>query len=240
MSYALAIPQPIRRRRARRGMGALTPEENSIASAAASAATTTGLLVGGPLGGAIAGTIAQVGIALANIFAGCGQTCVEATELANQAEPLLLQNLQAYLSAPVHYASLQAGALNNFELTWNALVSACSNPALGSAGQSCIADRQQGACHYQTSPGGWQQDSSGNWTYVYPGAQGSGSSCWNWFVGYHDPIANDPTVVPDPIPGAAAASSLLTSVGLPSTVFGLPIGDVAMLGLAALAVLWLI
>jgi hypothetical protein len=235
---ALAYPFPIPMRK-RRGMGALSTTDNQIASAAASAAVLTGTMVGGPLGGAIAGTIAETGILLANLFSGCGQTCTEATEIVNQAEPLLQQNLEQYLSAPIHYASLQAGALNNFNLTWNALVSACGNPALASAGTNCIADRQNGACDYQTTPGGWSQDSSGNWSYTYPGANGSGSTCWNWFVGYYDPIANDPTVVQDPVPGASIASSLLSSIGIPTdaTLFGLPLGDIAI-GAAGLLLLW--
>ena len=223
MSY-VALAPPMRHRR--RGMaGSLSPTDQSIANGAATAAVLTGTLLGGPIGGAIAEAISQIGILLANVFAGCGNTCVEATNLANQAEPLLLQNLQTYLSAPVHYASLQAGALNNFTLTWNALVQACSNPALGSAGQACIADRQNGACDYHTSPGGWS-----NGVYTYPGANGSGPTCWNWFVGYHDPIANDPTVVPDPVGVTSDVSSVLSSVGVPSTVFGLPVLDLILIG----------
>lgn len=247
------FPVPVRRVMTRRyarpsrlvipsGLGALSPGSISIANSAASAAALTGTMVAVlasiPIAGPIAAAVAGVGLLLANVFSGCGQTCVEASNLANQAEPLLLQNLQTYLSAPVHYASLQAATLNNFALTWQALVSACSNPQLGSAGQSCIADRQQGGCHYQTSPGGWSQDASGVWRYTYPGAQGSGSACWNWFVGYHDPIANDPTVVPDPVPGAGALTSTLESAGLPASVFGLPTGDLAI-GAGLLLLAWL-
>lgn len=221
-----------------KGFGALDAQNQNIASAASAAASLTGILIGVlaaiPIAGPIAAAVAAIGIALANVFSGCGQTCVEATSLANQAEPLLQNNLDTYMSAPVHYASLQAAALNNFDLTWNALESGCSNTALGAAGQACISDRQEGACHYQTSPGGWFQDATGAWAYQNPGAQGSGSTCWNWFVGYRDPIANDPTVVPDPIPGSSVVSSLLSSIGLPTggTVFGLPIVDVVLLGAA--------
>ena len=216
--------------RSRRGMGALSPQDQILAQSTAQAAALIGW-VGGPVGYAIAQAIAQIGVLLANVFSGCGETCVEATQIANQCEPLLLQNLQTYMNAPVHYASLQAAALNNFQMTWAALQNACSQPALQSAGAACISDRQAGACHYQTSPGGWQGT-----TYVYPGAQGSGSTCWNWFVGYHDPIANDPTVVPDPVAGSSAVSSVLSSVGIsPSTTFfGLPLGDLLIGG----ALLW--
>lgn len=233
---AVVYPFPVPMRR-RRGFGALDLSSATIANQAASAATITGQLAGAlsgiPVVGPAVAAAAQIGLLLANVFSGCGKTCVEASNLANQAEPILLQNLQNYLNAPIRYASLQAAALNNFDLTWNALTQACSDPSLGSAGQACISDRQRGACHYQTSPGGWSQ-ASGNWTYQGAGPQGSGTSCWNWFVGYRDPIANDPGVVPDPVPGAAAVESLATSVGLPQTLFGLPSGDVLMLAGALL------
>jgi hypothetical protein len=229
----LAFPAIIHGAAAVRGLSSLNPQQASIANAAASAASTTGVLIGVlagiPVAGPIAAAIAAVGVLLANVFSGCGQTCVQASNLANQAEPLLLQNLQTYLSAPVRYASMQAAALNNFALTWNALTQACSNPALGSAGQACISDRQAGACHYQTSPGGWSQV-NGTWQYTYPGAAGSGSTCWNWFVGYHDPIANDPGVQPDPTPASSAASGLLSTFGVnpTSTFMGIPLADLAL------------
>jgi hypothetical protein len=141
---------------------------------------------------------------IASFFQGCGSSCVLAAANANKVEPLLQQNLQAYLAQPVHYQSVQTAALNNFNTVWNALVQACSDPSLGAAGQRCISDRQQGSCAYKTSPGGWS-----NGKYTYPGANGSGSTCWNWFVGYHDPIVNDPTVVPD----QTAASTVSSVVG---------------------------
>ena len=197
------------------GMGQ-TANSPSMAGSVASLVTagagvTTGILgtlsalaagtsVAGPIGLAITGLVG-IGVILMKIFSGCGQTCMEASNYANQVESTALKpNLEAYLAAPVHYASLQAAALNNFQTAWNALEQACGSGALAStkAGQSCISDRDQGSCAYKTSPGGWQQDASGNWSYVYPGANGSGTACWNWWVGYHDTIANDPTVVPDP------------------------------------------
>ena len=137
---------------------------------------------------------------------GCGQTCVAATQVVNQLEPLLTQNVAAYLSAPVHYASLQQQALANFDSTWSRVMTACSNPALADAGRRCITDRQAGACQYKTSPGGWS-----NGVYTAAGPNGSGSTCWNWFVGYRDPIAHDPTVVPDPAGVTAEGGGLITN-----------------------------
>lgn len=237
---------PHHRRMRRRGLGieVNSPTTNAAEGAAVSTATAIGSAAGGPLGGAIAGAIAQVGVLIADLWSGCGNTCTEATSFANQTGDLLTQNLQAYLSAPVHYESLQTAALANFNTAWNLLLNGCSNPALGSAGQNCISQRQDGSCTYKTTPGGWQQQ-GGTWTYVYPGANGSGDTCWNYFVAFYDPIANDPTVVPDPIPGASVISdvlgstgvtSLLSDVGLSpsSTLFGLPVADVIAAGIALL------
>lgn len=180
--------------------------------ASAGLATTVGLLgalhalavggsLAGPIGAAVAGALA-LGMALYKEFQGCGQTCVVASQIADRVEPILRENRDNYLSAPVHYYSLQQGALNNFDFTWAALSKACSNAQLQEAGQRCIADRQAGACHYRTSPGGWS-----NGVYTAPGQNGSGDTCWNWFVGYRSAIADDPTVVPDPVAGSAGTGS---------------------------------
>jgi hypothetical protein len=218
-------PPGILAQRIRMGMGQTQSTTAGTVSSlvAAGASATTGILgtlaavaagtsVAGPIGLAVTALV-TIGVLLMKVFSGCGQTCVEATDIANQVEPVLLQNLQQYLAAPVHYASLQAAALNNFNTAWQGLVQGCGSGALATtqAGENCIANRQQGSCAYKTSPGGWQQDASGNWSYVYPGANGSGTACWDWFIGYHDPIANDPTVVPDPVAGTSSSSSSASS-----------------------------
>jgi hypothetical protein len=239
--YAGPAPCPVNYRR--RGMGETlqqaNPQAGAIAAVAASTATSVvGTLVAlgtvtGPVGAAIAGLVAA-GYAIANLFGGCGDTCVEATNLANQAGSIIDQAYAQYMSAPVHYASMQAAYLQLFDGTWNALVQACSNPALGAAGQRCISDRQAGSCAYKTSPGGWKQSSDGSWAYVEPGPNGSGTACWNSFIGRRDPVANDPTVVPDP----GSVSSLFSSVtgGGSGSILGVPtplaLGGLALLGLA--------
>ena len=68
----------------------------------------------GPIGAAIGGRIA-ISQLLVGIFQGCGQTCVEASNIANQVEPALQQNLAAYLASPVRTVSMQAAAINNFK-----------------------------------------------------------------------------------------------------------------------------
>jgi hypothetical protein len=184
------------------------------------------------IGAAVAGAV-LLATAIYKEFEGCGQTCVITSDIANRIEPLLLQNLNNYLSSPVHYASLQAAALNNFLTAWNSLYTACNNPSYQQAGVNCIGDRDQGSCKWRTAtPGGW---SNGVWTP--PGSQvQSGGSCWNWWIGYHDPIANDPTVVPDPPPGTASGA-ITQSLGIPATIAGVP-STPLLIGGALLAAWW--
>jgi len=203
------------------GVGNLDPQSQQIAGIAATGVTTAaGILVGlsvigGPVGAAIAG-LASIGIAIANMFGGCGQTCVAATHIADQVGALLQQMFNTYMASPIHYESMQRAYLIQWDAAWNALVHACSDPALGDAGQRCITDRQSGACHYQTPAGGWVKDASGNW--VFDGS--AGPNCWNWFTGSRDPVANDPTVVPDPI-GAIVDPATGEVTGIePPSIFG--------------------
>ncbi len=238
----LGIPLPASSRRTLGQTVQPTPGEQQInqisAIASTGASATVGILVAmgtltGPVGAAIAGVIAVAQL-LVSVFHGCGETCVEATTIVNQVEPILQQNLATYLASPVHTTSLQAAAMNNFQTAWNAVVQNCQNPQLLSAGTNCVAERQQGSCAYKTSPGGWQQASDGSWTYVYPGANGSGSACWNWFVGYLDPIQNDPTVVPDSV-----ATSTAAGTGVAQTGAGPDLTPLLLIGGLGLAV-WMI
>ena len=93
-----------------------------------------------------------------------------ATDIVDQIEIQLKDNLSGYLSGPRTQQS-QLQALANFDAGWAAVVENCSNPQLGSAGERCISERQQGG----TAP----------WCSL-PGGKGC-----DWFVRYRDPIAND-------------------------------------------------
>lgn len=181
---------------------------SSIASVAAAGAATTGailaslspaLAMAGPIGAAVAGLTA-VGIAIASLFQGCGQTCVAATNIANQVSTYLQQNLQHYMNANPRYRSLQLAALNNFDTAWTALVQGCSDPSLGQAGAACISERQRGGvsqwcCNSPTStPAGQCKTGEGNMVNCCSGC--------DMFVTLRDPIANDPNVVPDPVAGS--------------------------------------
>lgn len=119
---------------------------------------------------------------ITHLISGCGPSCVVTSQWANQAEALLKKNLQAYLALPSpRTQSVQAAFLQNFDAIWNHLAQQCGQVS-GPAGQNCIADRQEGACKWKDA-----------------------GQCWNWFVGYRDPIANDATV-PDALPTPMSGS----------------------------------
>jgi hypothetical protein len=170
-----------------------TQIEGSIGSALISAAAFAGPAA--PfflIGGAIAGMLAKFGVG-----SGCGQSCVLSSEYANQAEALLQQNIAAYFNIPApRPLSAQTAALANFNTMWNDLTTQCSAPSLGSAGKACISDRQAGACT-------WKQTAAA----LPPWGTPPVGACWNWWSGYHDPIANDPAV-PDAVLSAASTSAV--------------------------------
>jgi hypothetical protein len=149
---------------------------------------------------------------LSQVFAGCGQSCTLTSDAANQVEQLLQQNVAAYLASG-RTKSEQAAALANFDNTWAKLVQYCGSGSFGSAGQRCVTDREQGSCAYHTSPASWN-----GCTYQGAGANNSGSACWNWFVGYRDPIATDPCVQPDPTVPVAPGTSNSTPGQVSSSV----------------------
>ena len=207
-----------------RGMGAdVTPTQivgqiggasggvvSSLAApAVADALSITPSLAAGLVGIAFAGVLMGVE---AILNSGCGQSCIVTSQWANQAEPLLLQDLQTYFSiAAPRSLTDQQSALNMFDAIWAGLVQRCSQPGLSTAGQDCISDRQRGACK-------WKQIGQPQ----YPG-QPSLGACWNWFNAYRDPIALDPvdTSVPSLLGGASSSiSSALTSI---STSTGIPV-----------------
>jgi hypothetical protein len=207
-----------------RGMGS-TESVTAATIASSGLSTTASLLVAfsvvtGPVGAAIA-AVGAVAVLLVKVFQGCGATCVQATQYANQVEAALKQNLQAYLSSPVRTVSMQAAAVNNYNTGIAALQQACGQAALGQAGVNCIDQRvNASSCQWKASPGGWVQASDRTCTYTPWGAAGSGSSCWNWVIGYLDPIQNDPCVQPDSVLTAGGSSTSILS-GASGTVFGI-------------------
>lgn len=219
-----------------RGMGA-TPAQivgtgfqlgTPVATAGIATGLSTTTVTGGVasttiLGLAPALAVPIIGAALAGVSilamkliqnSGCGPTCIQASDYANQAEPILRNNLNTYLALPKPRSqSQQAAALETFDRVWSQLVQLWSDPKLGNAGKRGISDRQAGACKWR--------DASG--------------ACWNWFSGYRDPIANDPNVVPDSQAAlSSAVGALLPGGGSVSTL-----GLLALAGLVIAGVYFL-
>jgi len=194
------------------GMGDAASDAKLVSTAIGTGGSiATGALAAS--GGLILGMAPALAIpVIAN--SGCGVTCVETSQWANQAEDLLKQNIATYFSQPTRTASMQAAALETFDKIWGQLGQYCGQPGTGDAGKRCISDRQAGACT-------WRQTSSSP-LLQYPGEPQAGE-CWSWFSGYRDPIANDPGVVPDSVTTDAASlvsstGSALQSVGVSSNL----------------------
>lgn len=161
----------------------------------------------------IGAAVAGVALALTAWFTRKGpRQRVQTTEIVNELEPMLQKNVAAYLAGP-HTHSSQAQALANFDAVWNVLTENCRQEQYGDPGKHCIEDRQAGACLWQEA-----------------------GKCWNWFVGYRDPIANDPNVKADPTISQEVGSTLsqLTGGLIPAGGSGglLLVGAVVLLALA--------
>lgn len=205
---------------------------STIAETGAGAALLTAAPFTGPAAPfvAAAGVIADL-LASMGVGSGCGQTCVLSTEYANQADAALQQNIQTYFSLPVpRDPAARAAALQNFQTLWNDFVTQASNPSLGSAGQNAISERQAGGCQ-------WKQPASS----VPPWGTPPAGACWNWWNGYHDPIANDPNVAAPTVAstvetGASSVESVgtaaTTALGISSNYAPYLIGGAALLALA--------
>ncbi len=125
------------------GLGGSTETGQIIGGSGAAAGMTVGLIVGGPVGAAIGAGIGLVTQVLTGLFGhGCPE-CEQTTHIVDQVEPLLKQNLAAYMASPRTYAD-QRAALANFDYAWQGVVKACSNPQFGDAGRNCISERQPG------------------------------------------------------------------------------------------------
>lgn len=179
-----------------RGLGTTAPSTATIAEDSTAAALATAAAVTPPPANAILAAAAGVAKLLATlgIGSGCGQTCIQATNIVNQAEPSFLANLQQYENGQI----TQEQAQTTYNNLWQAMVVACSAIS-GSAGQNCISDRQEGACTWKAT---------GTPPTPYSPAVGS---CWNWYNAYYVPLTYPPTNAP-------AASTSSTSSSTASTV----------------------
>jgi hypothetical protein len=242
--YAFANSSALRSRyvghRPRVGMG--QTQQQIVSAGGQAAGATIGALVAtgaiaGPVG-AVAGAAVGLVVTLINTFFAPNVQKIQASNDANQIEAILQNNLANWLALPASqkFQSVQAAALAVFNQGW-AQYQQLVQPDLAKAPNS-ISDRQEGSCAYHTAQcAGWN-----NGVYTPNGPNQSTGCCWNWFIGYYDPIANDPNVQADPSTGssdATAAASALNDVvsgnvsAAVASVSG--VSDWVWIGLAALA-----
>jgi hypothetical protein len=164
----------------------------------------------------IAAGVLEIGAAIQNFFFHPDCNKIATTQIVNQAEVFLKQNLSAWqaLSASQKTPEAQQAALMNFDNVWNQVLQACGSGQYGSAGQACIADRQQGGCHYQVN-----------------------GKCWNWFSGYRDPIANDPQVAANIAAAAASPAGSILPAGVSTALASAGIDPMWLLVAAGLGLL---
>lgn len=95
------------------------------------------------VGGALTGVSAAIGLFTNRKR---GRQKQASTQIVNEAEPLLQQNLSAWEQSD-KTVSTQQQALANFDAVWQTVRTECSNPQLGPPGQWCIDDRKPGGKH---------------------------------------------------------------------------------------------
>ncbi len=147
------------------------------------------LIPGGQIPGAI---VAAVG-ALTSFIGGLFKpniTNIEATAIVNGIQAQYLQpNLDGWhrLTPDQKTVSVQAASLAIVDYAFSKVQQGCSNPALGSSGLRCISERlvRGGTAPWCPTP-----DHTG---------------C-DWYILFRDPIANDPNVIPDPVPASTSAA----------------------------------
>ena len=150
-------------------MGSMVASLHGLGTAQDTTLINQGVTVAGAAAGAglaIAGATAAIpfvgpiiaGVTLLvsalHIGQGCGATCTESTQVVNQAEPLLKQNLAAAQQTVAQQGCLTEDELqtltNNFNTIWSQVKQQCGQiPAPG--GTQCISDRQPGGKYDWTS-----------------------------------------------------------------------------------------
>lgn len=119
----------------------LTISSTALASGSSLASSSTWLAAaGGPIGIGVAAAAAGLTYLLTRQRPA---RKVATTEIVNEVEPILQQNLQSYMSGP-RTPDSQAQALANFDAGWGFVAQYCGDPAMGKPGEWCISDRKRG------------------------------------------------------------------------------------------------
>jgi hypothetical protein len=218
----IAFPLTLGRDWRPRGLGASSPLPVSTEiEDSAAAALTAAASIPSP---ATPFLLAAAGIAKAlaalGVGAGCGQTCIQATSVVNQAEPALLANIQQYEAGQIS----QAQAQQTYNNVWQGIQVSCS-AIPGQAGQDCVSDRAEGSCK-------WKQTTTSP-LLSFPGEPQPGE-CWNWYSGYYVPLTMPPlTPMAATSTAAGAVDTVTNEANTLASDIGLPSGSGTWLLLAA-------
>jgi hypothetical protein len=173
---------------------------------------------------AAAGALLELISSASALYSGCGVTCVDATNIVNQVEPLLQQNMQLYFTNPNRTTCDQQAAINTFNSIQALVTQGCNAPPLNgtTAGKNCISDRySRTSCAFGKT--------TANEYPPYASVPYPVGVCWNWLVAYYDPIVND---VP---PGGDCGVNILDGSSTSSSSM-LPL----LLGVAAVVLLLMV
>lgn len=208
-----------------RGLGKTSNTSRAFGGAAAGVSVgyatsqQTGSVLAGALAGGIAAAAPFTGPAapfvaaaaalvapLTRIINGCGKSCIQATQIVNEAEPKLKALRDEYLSAPVRTVAMQTAVLQYMDEVFAWIQDACGAVG-GAAGQRCISER--------LIRGG-----SAPWCPTKVGC--------DWITVLRDPVAMDQPQQDQP---GASFGETLSQVGLnPSAA--LPLGLAALAAVA--------
>lgn len=121
----------------------LIPLTSALPAAGGGGSTLATSAIAGPIGLAVGAAVTALQIWWSRSKL-AGQRRITATEIVNQVEPVLQQNMAEYLGRSDRSRALQVEALNNFDVMWQVVVEACGVSELGQAGRRCISDRESG------------------------------------------------------------------------------------------------
>lgn len=186
---------------------------------AAGSATLVAILgpaaAAGPIGIAIGGAVIAIQALsgkISHLINGCGDACVQATAIVNEAETYVEQISAAYWQAPTRTKSFQTWTLQQLDAIFAQVVTLCGKIP-GDPGRKCVQERltrgfQAPWCTAANLP--------------------IGPQCGGWYDVTYDPIMHDPAVQPDP-----TATDVLTN-GVNQVVAALPGGyaTAVVIGLA--------
>ncbi len=208
------------------------------AGAAAAGATTLAILgpaaAAGPIGIAIGGAVLAIQMLsgkIAHLISGCGETCVQATQIVNEAESYVEQIASSYWQTPTRTKAFQTWTLQQLDSVFNQVRGLCGKIP-GQAGVDCV---QQRLTRGFVPPWCKSNDLAvGVDNVVAPNLNNILGRCGGWYDVTYDPIAKDPGVQPDPTPSADVAAALQSvASSVPGGYGTLVIAGVALLALIA-------